>query len=150
ALPRAGRVATIPARSARSGVGLSTSNRPRWARPPFTPRRPLDDAPRAEPAEERGGPGMVRHARCALRRWVAVGLGVTVGAGLNGCVGRRYTIRTNPPGALVVVNGEEIGRTPVSRNFTYYGDRDINLMLDGYQTQRIIEPVPAPWYDNLL
>jgi hypothetical protein len=91
---------------------------------------------------------MVRHARCAPWRWVAVGLGVTA-AGLTGCVERRYTIRTNPPGALVVVNGEEIGRTPVSRSFTYYGDRDINLMLDGYQTQRIKQPVAAPWYDNL-
>jgi hypothetical protein len=70
--------------------------------------------------------------------------------GGSGCVERRYTIRTEPPSALVVVNGEEVGRTPVSRSFTYYGDRDITLMLDGYETQRIIQPVRAPWYDNLL
>lgn len=69
---------------------------------------------------------------------------------LTGCVERRYTIRTNPPGALVVVNGEEVGRAPVSRNFTYYGDRDISLMLDGYETKRLNQPVNAPWYDNLL
>jgi hypothetical protein len=68
----------------------------------------------------------------------------------GGCVERRYTIRTEPPGALAIVNGEEIGRTPVSRSFTYHGDRDITLMLDGYQTQRIIQPINAPWYDNLL
>lgn len=67
-----------------------------------------------------------------------------------GCVERRYTIRTEPPGALVVVNNEEIGRTPVSKSFAYYGDRDITLMLDGYQTQRLIQPVKSPWYDNLL
>ncbi len=23
-------------------------------------------------------------------------------------------------------------------------------MLDGYQTQRLIQPIKAPWYDNLL
>ena len=50
----------------------------------------------------------------------------------TGCVERRYTIRSNPPGALVYVNGEEIGTTPVSRSFTYYGDRDITLIQDGF------------------
>ena len=69
---------------------------------------------------------------------------------LAGCVERRYTIRSNPPGALVVVNGEETGPTPVSKSFTYYGDREITLMLDGYATQTIIEPINAPWYDNYL
>lgn len=69
---------------------------------------------------------------------------------MTGCVHRRYTIRTDPPGALVVVNGEEIGPSPVSRSFTFYGDREITLMLDGFQTQTIIQPVKAPWYDNLL
>lgn len=69
---------------------------------------------------------------------------------LTGCVERRYTIRTNPPGALVVVNDEEIGPTPISRSFTYYGDREITLMLDGHETQTVIQPIAAPWYDNML
>jgi len=69
--------------------------------------------------------------------------------GLSGCVERRYTIRTNPPGALVVVNDEEIGATPVSRSYTYYGDRKIKLMLDGHETQTVIQPIKAPWWDNL-
>lgn len=91
---------------------------------------------------------MVR--RHGLGRWVAAALGLAIVSGLSGCVERRYTIRSEPPGALVVVNNEEIGRTPVSRNYTYYGDRDITLMLDGYQTQRVIQPMKAPWYDNYL
>ena len=68
---------------------------------------------------------------------------------LPGCVERRYTIRSEPPGALAIVNGEEIGVTPVSRSFTYYGDRDITLMKDGFATKRIVEPIAAPWWDNL-
>jgi hypothetical protein len=84
------------------------------------------------------------------RRWVSVVVGLALAGGLSGCVERRYTIRTNPPGALVEVNGEEIGRTPVSRSYTYYGDRDITLSMDGYQTQRLIQPIRAPWYDNLV
>jgi hypothetical protein len=91
---------------------------------------------------------MVR--RLGLRRCVTALTGVVVALAATGCVERRYTIRSDPPGALVVVNGEEIGRAPVSRGFTFYGDRDITLMLDGYQTQRVIQPVKSPWYDNLL
>jgi hypothetical protein len=69
---------------------------------------------------------------------------------LPGCVERRYTIRTQPPGALAYVNGEEIGVTPVSRDFTYYGPREIVLVADGYRTERVIQPVRAPWWDNYL
>ena len=84
-------------------------------------------------------------------RWMApLAIGLAALGGLSGCVERRYTLRTNPPGAQVIVNGEEIGPTPVSRSFTYYGDREITLMLDGYQTQTVIQPIKAPWWDNLL
>jgi hypothetical protein len=78
----------------------------------------------------------------------ALGL-VSLGS-LSGCVERRYTIRTNPPGALAIVNQEEIGPTPVSRSFTFYGDREITLIHDGYQTQTIIQPINSPWWDNVL
>lgn len=89
------------------------------------------------------------------RSWRGRGLGAMLAstalfAALSGCVERRYTIRTNPPGALVFVNGEEIGPTPVSRSFTFYGPREIVLVADGYQTQKFIQPVKAPWYDNLF
>jgi hypothetical protein len=77
-------------------------------------------------------------------------LGLVFLCGLSGCVERRYTIRTNPPGALAIVNQEEIGPTPVSRSFSFYGDREITLVLDGYQTQTIIQPLNAPWWDNPL
>ena len=67
----------------------------------------------------------------------------------TGCVERRYTIRTNVP-AVLVVNGEEVGPSPVSKSFTYYGDREIILAAPGYQTTKVIQPVDAPWWDNLL
>jgi hypothetical protein len=71
------------------------------------------------------------------------------GAGLlSGCVERRYTIRSDPPGATVIVNGEEIGPTPASKSFVYYGDREITLLLDGYETKTVIQPIKAPWWDN--
>jgi hypothetical protein len=67
-----------------------------------------------------------------------------------GCVERRYTVRSDPPGAMVIVNGEAIGPAPASHGYYFYGDREITLVLDGYQTQTIIEPINAPWYDNYL
>ena len=74
-----------------------------------------------------------------------------VGATLcSGCVERRYTLRTDPPGALAIVNGEEVGQTPVSRSFWYYGDREITFLLDGYETKTVIQPIKAPWWDNLF
>ena len=55
-------------------------------------------------------------------------------------------IRTNPPGALVYVDDYEIGTTPISKDFTYYGKRKIRLVKDGYETLTIMQPVPTPWY----
>ena len=85
-----------------------------------------------------------------FRRRVVSSLFLSGVAALSGCVERRYTLRTEPPGALAIVNGEEIGPTPVSRSFYYYGDREITFLLDGYETKTVIQPVKAPWWDNLL
>ncbi len=66
--------------------------------------------------------------------------------GSVGCVHRRMTIESSPPGALVVVDGEEIGVTPASMDFTYYGTREIKLLKDGYETRTVQQPVATPWY----
>ncbi len=67
-------------------------------------------------------------------------------ASQNGCVFRRMTIHSDPPGALVLLDGEEIGYTPVSTDFTYYGTREITLVKDGYETLTTLQKIPAPWY----
>jgi hypothetical protein len=67
----------------------------------------------------------------------------------TGCVERRYTIRTNVP-AVAYVNGAEVGPTPASQSFVYYGDRDVILTAPGYQTLRLLQPINAPWWDNRL
>ncbi|MDZ4817869.1 MAG: PEGA domain-containing protein [Planctomycetota bacterium] len=64
----------------------------------------------------------------------------------SGCVQRRLTIRSNPPGARVYIGDQEIGTTPVSTEFVYYGDRKIRLALDGYETLVVNQPIPTPWY----
>ena len=63
-----------------------------------------------------------------------------------GCVERTITVRTNPPGALVTVNGVEKGRSPVTFPFTWYGDYRLRLDLPEYQTRQSNRKVDAPIY----
>ena len=56
-------------------------------------------------------------------------------------------IRTNPPGALVYVDDNEVGLTPVAISPIYYGNRKIRLVKDGCETQTFIQSVPPPWYE---
>ncbi|MFN0195160.1 MAG: PEGA domain-containing protein [Planctomycetaceae bacterium] len=66
---------------------------------------------------------------------------------LAGCVRRRLTIRSNPPGALVYVDDQEIGVTPASTPFTYYGTRKIQIFADGYEPLTVKQPMTIPWYE---
>ncbi len=65
---------------------------------------------------------------------------------LSGCVSRRMTVMSDPPGALVLLEGKEIGTTPVSVDFTYYGTRELTLIKDGYETLTVQQKVATPWY----
>jgi hypothetical protein len=64
----------------------------------------------------------------------------------SGCVRRRLNVQSNPAGALVYVDNQQIGTTPCSVDFTYYGTREIGLVKPGYETLTINQPIPAPWY----
>jgi len=67
---------------------------------------------------------------------------------LGGCVERNLTINTNPQGALVVLNDEEIGASPVTVSFEWYGDYDVRISKEGYETLKTHRNLKAPWYDN--
>jgi hypothetical protein len=66
---------------------------------------------------------------------------------LVGCVRRRLNIQSNPPGALVYVDNQQIGTTPCAVDFIYYGTREIRLIKPGYDTLTINQPIPTPWYE---
>jgi hypothetical protein len=65
----------------------------------------------------------------------------------SGCVRRRLNVRTNPPGALVYVDNQQIGTTPCSVDFVYYGTREIRLVKPGFETLTVNQPIPTPWYE---
>lgn len=81
-----------------------------------------------------------------LLRFIALTVCLVAVLSQTGCVFRRMTIRSDPPGALVMVDGKEIGHTPCAMDFTYYGTREITLMMPGYETLKTLQRVPAPWY----
>lgn len=64
----------------------------------------------------------------------------------TGCVRRRLTVRSNPPGAMVYIDDQQIGLTPVSTSFIYYGTRKVRLVKDGFETVTTLTNVNAPWY----
>ncbi len=65
---------------------------------------------------------------------------------LSGCVRRRMTVRSNPPGARGYVDDRQIGITPFSTEFTYYGTRKIHLERDGMKSATVERKFHAPWY----
>ncbi len=83
--------------------------------------------------------------RCASRAILLMVLALSA----TGCVRRRLNVRTNPPGALVYVDNQQIGTTPCSVDFTYYGTREIRLVKPGYETLTVNQPIPTPWYEYI-
>lgn len=75
---------------------------------------------------------------------VAMALAMPLAA--NGCVRRRMTVRSNPPGAALWVDNQFIGTTPVSTSFVYYGTRKLMLQKDGYETMTVYRKLSPPWY----
>jgi hypothetical protein len=68
---------------------------------------------------------------------------------LAGCGGvqRELTINTQPAGALVTLNDEEIGISPVTVSFNWYGDYSVRITRQGYETLNTHRELKAPWYD---
>jgi hypothetical protein len=76
-----------------------------------------------------------------------LGLALVVAATSTGCVERRYVVTSDPPGALVFRNGIPLGPSPVDDFFIYYGDYDITLVKDGYETLHVKVKINPPWYE---
>ena len=67
---------------------------------------------------------------------------------LSGCVERKLTINTEPQGAMVLLNDEEIGDSPVTVSFEWYGDYNVAIRKEGFETLKTHRKLKAPWYDG--
>lgn len=68
---------------------------------------------------------------------------------MAGCVRRTITVTSDPAGALLWLNGVEVGRTPVEVDFLHYGDYDVQLVLDGHEPLVTSARAKPPWWDNV-
>ena len=64
------------------------------------------------------------------------------------CVERRLWVRTEPAGAIVRVNGEELGASPVSWRFYQYGVVLVEVEKPGYRPVEKRVRLRAPWYQQ--
>lgn len=66
---------------------------------------------------------------------------------LGGCAQRSISITSTPPGALVYLNDQEVGRTPLDVDFRFYGTYDVRLVLPGHEPLLTSREAAAPWYE---
>jgi len=74
-------------------------------------------------------------------------LGLIFSLSLDGCVERQLKINTEPQGALVVLNDEEIGESPVTVSFEWYGDYNVRISKEGFEALKTHRKLKGPWYD---
>ncbi len=86
------------------------------------------------------------HVRKLIQGGPLLGLLFLTTVAGTGCVRRELTVTSEPPGALVFLNDQEVGRTPLTRQFTFYGTYDVRLRKEGYRTLKAQSLVLAPWW----
>ncbi len=68
----------------------------------------------------------------------------------SGCVERVLYLRSDPPGAKVVVNGRPVGETPLAMPFETYGVFEVVAHdVHGYRRLRTSVEAKPPWYERI-
>ena len=80
--------------------------------------------------------------------WRLLAPGLIMALLLPSCVRRTIEISTEPQGALVWLNGREIGRTPVAVDFTHYGTYDLMIKKKGWEPIIVAKDAPVPILDT--
>jgi len=66
----------------------------------------------------------------------------------GGCVERRLTIITEPQEAIIFLNDEEIGESPVTTSFQWYGEYRVRIEKQGYETLKTYRSLAPPLHDH--
>jgi len=68
---------------------------------------------------------------------------------LSGCRARRELVfESEPPGARVLLDGEVVGRTPLTVPFESYGVRHVSIQHAGYRDHAEDWELETPWYSR--
>lgn len=81
-----------------------------------------------------------------MNRVVTAAAAVLLAVVLAGCVERTIKITTEPSGATVLLNEEEVGRSPADVRFTWYGTYGVTVRKEGYETLQATRKIDAPVY----
>jgi len=65
----------------------------------------------------------------------------------GGCVERELTVKTIPDGAIVELNDEQVGISPVTVPFNWYGTYRVRMEKEGYQTLVVNQKLDRPAND---
>ena len=77
----------------------------------------------------------------------AIAMLLLVAAAAPGCIQRTITITSEPEGALVHLNDTEVGRTPLTVPFTFYGTYDVRIEKEGFETLTTTTEAQMPWWE---
>jgi hypothetical protein len=66
---------------------------------------------------------------------------------MAGCLERVIHVTTEPPGALVFINDQEVGRTPLETPFRDFGTYDVRVELEGYEAISVGLDAKAPFWE---
>lgn len=83
-----------------------------------------------------------------MRKWILLIAVLAASLLLSSCVERKLTINTEPQGAIVVLNDEEIGTSPVTTSFEWYGDYNVRISKEGFQTLKTHCDLKRPLHDR--
>ncbi len=64
----------------------------------------------------------------------------------TGCIRQRLIIRSQPPGADVLINNQRAGYTPYDAPFLWYGWYRLTLLKPGYDRLEDKVLLRSPWY----
>ena len=82
--------------------------------------------------------------RIQARLWTTVAVLATLCC--TGCVERWLYIRTQPVGAQVFVDGQDVGVSPARVSFEHYGHREILVRATNHASKSEVIEVSPPWY----
>ena len=66
---------------------------------------------------------------------------------LTACAERHIRVTSTPPGARVWLNDQEIGRTPATASFTFYGRYDLRIEAPGHEPYHATHHAKAPLHE---
>lgn len=77
---------------------------------------------------------MKRFSGFSFLRMAGLGLLIAAAVATGGCIRSRLHIESNPSDAVVTINDQPYGKTPIETPFIWYWYYDVKVEKPGYQT----------------